>query len=243
MSESSSQDESLRRMSTAGRYNAWLLDRARPFLGPKVLDVGAGIGTFSAELARIATHVVALEPDPGDAGQLRRRFGADERVRVEECEASALEGVDLGGPFDAAICFNVLEHIADDVGALSSIRTQLRSGGHLLLLVPAHRALYGEIDRNVGHVRRYERDALAATLRDAAFDVLEARYVNPLGALGWVVSARLMRRSHVPEAPLRVYDRLVPLLRAADGLRLPFGLSVWAVAKTDGSARASAANA
>jgi SAM-dependent methyltransferase len=243
MSAPPGQDESLRRLSTAGRYNAWLLDRARPFLGAKVLDVGAGIGTFSAELARIAEHVVALEPDVGDAEQLRRRFEGNDRVRVEERDAASLAGVDVGGPFDAAVCFNVLEHIPDDVAALASIGAQLRRGGHLLLLVPAHRALFGEIDRSVGHVRRYDRDTLVARLRETAYEVVEARYVNPLGAVGWLVSARLFRRKQVPEAPLRVYDRVVPLLRALDGVRLPFGLSVWAVAKTDGSDSASAANA
>ena len=230
-------------MSEAGHYNAWLLARARPFLGRRVLDVGAGIGTFTAELVHSADHVVALEPEPVDAAQLRRRFAGDERVRVEELDATGFAGADIGGPFDAAVCFNVLEHIPDDVAALGAVRAQLARGGHLLLLVPAHRALFGEIDRTVGHVRRYDRRTLSRALRAAGYDVLELRYVNPLGALGWLVSSRLLRREHIPEGPLRAYDALVPMLRALDKLPLPFGLSVWAVAKTPASASERAANA
>jgi SAM-dependent methyltransferase len=242
-SPASAQDESLRRIGEAERYNAWLFARAQPFLGRRILDVGAGLGTFTEILASTAERVVALEPDAGDAAQLRHRFTGDERVRVEELDATQLAGADIGGPFDAAICFNVLEHIPDDVGALRGVRQQLEAGAHLLLLVPAHQALFGEIDRTVGHVRRYDRRTLDRALTAAGFDVRELRYVNPLGALGWLVSSRLLRREHIPEGPLKAYDALVPVLRALDKVRLPFGLSVWAVAKTPGSVSASAANA
>jgi SAM-dependent methyltransferase len=233
-------------MSEAPRYNAWLLDRARPFLGPRALDVGAGIGTFTAELARMCDRVVAVEPEPDDLTVLRQRFADNDRVHVTGLDALALDGADLGGPFDAAVCFNVLEHIPNDTGALRAIASQLREGGHLLLLVPAHGALYGQIDCTVGHERRYDRSILRTRLRDANYDVRVLRHVNPLGALGWFVSSRLLGSEHIPEGPLRAYDRLVPVLRALDRVRLPFGLSLWAVArraKTTGSASANAANA
>jgi SAM-dependent methyltransferase len=230
-------------MSGAPRYNAWLLERARPWLGPRMLDIGAGIGTFVAQLAPTCELVVAVEPDATDADVLRRRFEGDAKVRVEERDAISIAAADLGGPFDAAICFNVLEHIEDDVGALRAIASQLAPGGRLCLLVPAHPALYGTTDRNVGHVRRYDRATLRAQLRAAELNVFELRYVNPLGALGWALSSRALRREHVPEGPLKAYDRLVPVLRTIDRLPLPFGLSLWAVAKTSGSASTSATNA
>jgi SAM-dependent methyltransferase len=225
------QDEYLRRMSGAPRYNAWLLERALPHLGPRVIDVGAGIGIFVAQLLPTCELVVAVEPDPTDAEIMRGRFAGEPRVRVEERDAISLEQADVGGPFDAAICFNVLEHIDDDVRALRAIRSQLGVGGRLCLLVPAHEALFGTIDRNVGHARRYDRATLRARFEAADLVALETRYVNPLGALGWLLSSRVLRREHVPEAPLKAYDKLVPLLRAADRLPLPFGLSVWAVAE------------
>ena len=230
-------------MSGAPRYNAWLLERARPWLGPRVIDVGAGIGTFVEQLAPSCELVVAVEPDTTDAGVLRQRFADARNVRVEERDAISIGEADVGGPFDAAICFNVLEHIDDDVAALRAMASQLVAGGRLCLLVPAHPQLYGEIDRNVGHVRRYDRASLRTQLAAAELTPLVLRYVNPLGALGWVLSARALRREHVPEGPLKAYDRLVPVLRTIDRLPLPFGLSVWAVAKTSGNASASATNA
>ena len=83
----------------------------------------------------------------------------------------------------------------------------------------------------VGHERRYERDSLDRLLRATGYRVHELRYVNPVGALGWFVSARLLRRKGLPLWTLGPYDRLVPLLRPLDRFDLPVGLSVWAVAE------------
>jgi SAM-dependent methyltransferase len=222
-------------MSFARNYNAWLLERARPYIGPRVLDVGAGIGTFTVELAGLAEDVVALEPDPEEAGVLRARFADDDRVSVLQCTAAELPADEP--PFDAAICFNVLEHVREDVDALRAIHARLRPGGHLLLLVPAHPALYGETDRAVDHVRRYDGPTLRRSVDAAGFQLVELRHVNPVGAVGWAVSSRLLRRREIPAGPLALYDRLVPLFKALDRLRLPFGLSLWAVARTPAPTR------
>jgi 2-polyprenyl-3-methyl-5-hydroxy-6-metoxy-1,4-benzoquinol methylase len=226
-SEPESQAETLRRMAQADNYNTWLLDRSRPYLGRRVLDVGAGLGTFT-ELAADGREVVALEPEAAFATDLRTRFAGRPNVQVVEAEAGELEESE---PFDSVICFNVLEHIPDDEGALRQFHSRLAPGGHLLLLVPAHPFLFGAIDRTVHHERRYRREPLRRLLEQTGFAVQTARYVNPLGALGWLVSGRVLGRGEIPTGPLRLYDSLVPLLRALDRLALPFGLSVWAVAR------------
>jgi len=217
-------------MAIAGNYNDWLLDRAKMFVGRRVLDFGAGTGTFTA---RLATHaeVVAVEPDPTFVMALQRRFAGNDRITVVESDSSWLADPVRRNTFDTVLCFNVLEHIADDAFALEAFRNCLTERGHVLLLVPAHSFLFGAIDRSVGHERRYSRNALLLLLANSGFEPIEVRYVNPLGAVGWLISSQLLRLQHVPSGPLRAYDRLVPALRCLDHLRLPFGLSVWAVAR------------
>ena len=222
-------DESLLRMAAARNYTSWLLERARPYLESSVLDLGAGIGTFSEPLSA-ERDVVALEPDPRLADLLRTRAASNPRLHVLEGDAEALpEG--LGRQFDSVLCLNVLEHIDDDARALRGCLAALEPGGHLLLLVPAHPALFGAVDELGGHVRRYGGRQLRETLQAAGFAVVELRHVNPVGALGWLVFSKVLRRRQVPRGPLATYDRLVPLLRLLDALRLPIGLSLWAVAR------------
>jgi len=210
-------------MEAAERYNRWLFDRCEPYLGRRVLDAGAGIGTFS-ELASPGREVVALEPDPELAAVLKRRFAGRTDVTVAEGAAE-----DVEGRFDSVVCLNVLEHIPDDVGALKRFHEVLVPGGRLLLLVPAHPSLFGSIDRAVAHERRYDKGGLRSQLVRTGFAVETLRLVNPLGALGWLWSSRIRQTEQVPEGPLLLYDRLVPVLRLLDRVEWPLGLSVWAV--------------
>ena len=212
-------------MEGAGAYNDWVFERARPHLGRRVLDAGAGIGTFT-ELAAEGREVVAVEPDPEQLAILRERVAGQANVQVVE---GTIE--DVSGTFDSILCLNVLEHIPDDRGTLRRLHGLLAPGGSLLLLVPAHPALYGGIDRAVDHQRRYTKAGLSECLREAGFTVAELRLVNPLGALGWFVSGRVLKREQIPAGPLRVYDRLVPALRKLDRVDVGVGLSVWAVAR------------
>jgi SAM-dependent methyltransferase len=225
----------LEAMAGATAYNDWLIDRARPWLHGRVLDVGAGIGTHTIQLHGLADEIVALEPDHEFAEILRGRVDG---VEVIEGNADAVQG-----PFDAIVCFNVLEHIADDAGTLRRFRELLAPDGTLLLLVPGHPWLYGTLDRTFGHERRYGKGELRTKLAQAGLHPAVLKHVNPVGALGWLMQARIRRRPRMSYRGLSIYDRLVPLFRALDRLPLPVGLSLWAVAKTTGTASASARNA
>src|SRR5947209_2599289 len=72
---------------------------------------------------------------------------------------------------DTAICFNVLEHVEDDVGALVNMRHILTPGGRLLLIVPALSWIFGTVDRSLGHYRRYTPAVLRARMAAAGFEI------------------------------------------------------------------------
>ena len=219
------QDPTLRLLEDARNYNDWQLDRARPYLRGRVVDYGGGIGTFSVRIAPLADELLVVEPDPSFAGVLRERLGEDARVLARD----ELEP----GCADAIVCFNVLEHIPDHEAAMRRFHELLKPGGHLLLLVPGHRSLYGTIDRSVGHARRYGKDDVRLLFEKTGLVPVEVRRVNPVGALGWLLWSRLLRSETLPERSTRLYDRLVPLFRLLDRVELPVGLSVWAVARRE----------
>jgi SAM-dependent methyltransferase len=223
-------DEPLEVTQEARNYNRWLYGRARPYLGRRVLDLGAGIGTFTELAADDGRNVVALEPHAPYAELLEAGVGGRPNVEVVR---GTVEGLRDRGPvpFDSVLCFNVLEHIPDDASTLRAAHDVLAPGGHLLLLVPAHPLLYGDVDRRIGHVRRYQRQPLARLLREVGFAIGGVRYVNPVGALGWLVTFRLRSPERWPRGQYRLFDVLVPVFRQLDRLPLPFGLSVWAVAR------------
>jgi SAM-dependent methyltransferase len=220
-------DEALVDIARARAYNEWLFQRAEPLLGRRVLDCGAGIGTFTALAAATGREVVAVEPEFEFARALHRAFAGADRVTIVHGTVDSVTSRD----FDSIICFNVLEHIDDDASTLCAFVERLLPDGRLFLLVPAHPSLYGGYDRAAGHVRRYSREPLRELLEIAGFQIESLRYVNPIGAIGWLLRVRLRSNPRWPSTSFGAFDRLVPLLRPLDRLRLPFGLSLWAIAR------------
>jgi len=226
--------ETLDNLDGADNYAAWIFEQVQPHLGDAVLEVGAGHGTFTEILSARGARVVATDVSQRCADVLRERFAADERVTVVQGGADAVAGQP---PFDSAVLINVLEHIPDDDGALRDLAATLRPGGRLILWVPAFQLLYSDFDRKIGHYRRYRKGELKEQLTRAGYQVAEIRYINSVGALAWLVVARLMHRAPTGGRSVKIYDSyFVPVLKRLEGRRgAPFGQSVFAVATWPGS--------
>jgi glycosyltransferase involved in cell wall biosynthesis/precorrin-6B methylase 2 len=215
------------------RYTEFLWDLIRPWVGSRVLEVGAGTGAITRYLAT-RERLVATDADPEYVALLRRTFEANPKVDVRLVDPAALAQDSLPpASFDTVVCANLLGHVADDEAALRAMRAMLAPGGHVVLVVPALHALFGSIDRAIGHHRRYERDEIVAKLRASGLAVEHVRYFNLLGVPGWFLNSRVFGRKQVPGLQARVHDRLVPLLRLEERWKQPpFGMSLLAVGRT-----------
>jgi hypothetical protein len=102
-------------------------------------------------------------------------------------------------------------------------------GGRVVILVPAIQALYGEMDRELGHFRRYSKRSLARVLNLAGLEVERLMWFSRFSILGWWFNGRVRRQRFIPVRQLRLFDAMVPVLRMERFLPLPFGLSLIAV--------------
>ncbi len=221
----------LSRVEGLKRYNGFMWDLLRPFIGRRVLEVGSGTGLLTKFLAS-REEVMATELDPEYVEMLQRTYADHPNVQVRSLDLSKL--AEDGIPkhhFDTVVCSNVLEHIEDDAAALAAMREVLLPDGRVVLVVPAVKSLYGEIDRAIHHFRRYSREELVARLEGAGLTVEHVSYFNMLGVPGWYLNAVLLRRRTVPGFQARINDWLVPWLRFERLFGPPVGLSLLAVAR------------
>ncbi|MCX7016209.1 MAG: methyltransferase domain-containing protein [Candidatus Sumerlaeota bacterium] len=130
------------------------------------------------------------------------------------------------------VSLNVLEHVNDDHGALRRFHDLLAPGGRLALLVPAHPGLYCKMDEQLGHVRRYDWRDLKANVQGAGFQIERVKHFNPLGAIGWFLSGKVLRARHIGGVQVRLHRWLFPLARLLNRLNLPgLGLSHIVIAR------------
>ena len=202
----------------------------RPFCGRSVLEIGAGTGALSARFDD-RDRLVVTDVDPDAVAHLRERFAGRADVTVRAFDLAA--GDVLDDPVDTAIAVNVLEHIADDAGALSALARSVRPGGTLVLFVPGYDQLYGDFDRKVGHVRRYTPARLRRAIERAGLSVHRCRPVNLLGGIAWWAAVRQGGTGSPKPKMVRFYDRtVVPATRVIESVvPPPFGQSILGVAR------------
>jgi len=208
----------------AARYNGWLASKFVPFLGDHNLELGAGHGTLTALVAR-DRKVIASEPSATGRSVLSRRFAANPRVLSVIPDVADLPENER---FDCVYSANVLEHVADDTLLIKRAAEVLRVGGHFVAVVPAGRWLYSPFDQAVGHHRRYgSSDRLRLTHElssgTAPMKLVAFRHFNPVGAMGWFLRMRMLKKREIPAGDIERLDSLVPLLQPLDRLPLGFG--------------------
>ena len=211
------------------RYSSWITEMIAPHINGRILEVGAGRGTYSTFLADHG-HLTALEPSQANGEVLRERLRDYPSAVVVNAE---LDGTAAPGSYDTVVLLNVLEHIADDHRALNDIYEALAPGGKMVLWVPAFEALYGKFDQRIGHYRRYRRDELLALVHKTGFQQVTARYANLPGFFAWWLIVRVLGRSPSSSRLLSTYDRFfIPVIsRIERHVHPPVGQSLLVVAQ------------
>jgi SAM-dependent methyltransferase len=218
----------LENLARARGLGDWMFEQFQDLAHGRVVEVGAGIGTFSERmLGNGVADALLIEPEPSCAARLQDRFGADPRVIVSRELIPGSPALHArAGAVDFLLCQNVLEHIADDAGAVAAMADALAPGGALGVLVPAHPRLYGALDRRFGHERRYTRARLGGLAAAAGLRVEALYSFNLLGVAGWLVNRRRKDPKLDPRS-LKAYELLLPPFRALERRRRPpFGLSL-----------------
>lgn len=229
-------DFSLEILSEAVNYNRFVVDRMRPFLGTKLLELGAGIGNLTPLFLAEGRTVTAIDIEQTLIDEHRRRIPASPALTVECVSIQALaERSGETGSYDTVVSSNVLEHIPDNMigEVVSAMYALLKPGGHAVHWVPAFEGIYGTIDESFGHCRRYNKTTAARLMRNAGFHVVSCSYWNVIGFFGWWFNGRVLKKKEIHRASALAFDKyLVPLVRVVEPvIWRPFGQSLLIVAK------------
>ena len=192
---------------------------------------GRGLRGIAWDLPGFGLAERPLKFDYSWTGLGRFCAAAVDTLNIDTLNADTLNGQrsELAGfAADSCVCLNVLEHIADDVAALRAMSSVLIPGGVIVLLVPAFPSLYGPIDRNLGHYRRYTLDSLTRLAAETGLRVRKTHYVNCAGFFGWWLNSRILKREAQSEKQIAAFDTLVPALsRLEEIAHPPFGQSLF----------------
>lgn len=227
----------LEAMDFAVRYHNWILEVFRPYLGKRIVEVGAGTGSFSELLLETQPESLTLVEPSEMFERLELAMGSRNGVSRPRLHNNIFRNVaaeikDEQRP-DSIIYVNVLEHIDDDELELEVVHDTLARGGRLFIFVPANQFLFSNFDRNIGHYRRYGKKELHQKLDAAGFRLVKSRWFDLLGVLPWLIKYRFMRSTTMGSGAVQAYDRyIVPAIRPIENLiNPPIGKNLIVVAE------------
>ncbi|MFQ5524843.1 MAG: glycosyltransferase [Thermoanaerobaculia bacterium] len=221
----------LHNLERAQRFNGWMASALEPWIGSRVLEIGAGIGNITGWMIP-RDRYVASDINENYLHYLTNFAGGKPyldvaRVDLEDTETFAA----LGADFDTVLCLNVLEHVRDPLAALRNIYSILEPGGRAVIYVPAGQWLYSSLDDALEHRCRYGRDQLREELESCGFEVEHLQSFNRASLPGWLWNGKLLRRRGFSRIQLKLFDVMVPILSRVDRL-IPWpGLGLIAVGK------------
>jgi SAM-dependent methyltransferase len=195
----------------------------------RILEAGCGAGGNLKLLSRFG-HVRAMEPDEPSRQYVAEHWG----VKVDH--GLLPDGLPYKpGSFDAVCCFDVIEHVEDDKGAVTALAGLLVPDGYLVATVPAYQWMWSHHDELHHHKRRYTRAQMVRLFESAGLEVRRASYFNAvlfLPAAAVRIGKNLFGLKGADDAmPSKPVNWLLERLFTSEAgwLRrgsLPFGLSI-----------------
>jgi glycosyltransferase involved in cell wall biosynthesis len=211
--------EILDALSGAENFNRWMAETIQPYVGKRVLELGAGIGNLTRILVPRRKYYVASDIDTEHMARLHTRFQHRPNLDVRRCDlANPGDFEPFAGAMDTIVCLNVLEHVEDDHAGLRNMFVALKPGGRAIVLVPHGQDIFGTLDVALGHYRRYSHNELRGKMEQAGFLVDRILDFNRISRPAWYVTGCILKRSTLSRFQLSIFDRFVWLWRRIDGL-------------------------
>ena len=180
------------RFDKANFHIKYCLSAIKKFIKGDILEVGAGCGSFTRNYYNSSYKSITLtDKDKKNVLSLKENFQNEKKVKISNLSVGELESM-----FDTILYLHVLEHIKDDVQEIKKATQKLNSGGHLIIMAPAHQKIYGNLDKAVGHFRRYEKDFFKDDFKDLR--LINFKYLDSIGYVLYFLNKIFFKKETFP---------------------------------------------
>ena len=181
----------------------YCLSFIRKFLRGDVAEIGAGCGSFTRHyLDNKIDNLVLTEMDKKNLEILNIKYLKKNNIEVSK---NSIEN--LSGQFDTILYLHVLEHIKDDQKEIEEATKKIKVNGHLVIMAPAHQEMYSNLDKNVGHFRRYEREFFDKKFQ--SLTQIDFRYLDSAGYILYKLNKIFFNNEDYPsKLKIFIWDKI-----------------------------------
>ena len=218
------------RFDKANFHIKYCLLSIKKFIKGNILEVGAGCGSFTRNyLGSSITSITLTDTDKNNILTLKENFKKKKNIKVENLSVK-----NINNNFDTILYLHVLEHIEDDILEINNASQKLNLGGHLVIMAPAHQKIYGNLDKAVGHFRRYEKDFFKKKFVN--LKLINLKYLDSMGYILYFLNKIFFSKETFPSNfKIFLWDKVfTPITIIMDFLtNYKFGKCIVAIYKKD----------
>ena len=215
---------------TANFHIGYCLSFIKKYLQGDILEVGAGCGSFTRNyLSDKINSLTLTEKDNLNFVNLSKKFKGNLKVKVLKESVSNLKN-----KYDVILYLHVLEHIEDDNKEIQEAVKKLNDNGILIIMVPAHQKMYSNLDKVVGHYRRYDIDFFKKKIN--LIKLINLKFLDSTGFLLYKLNNLIFKKEKFPtKLKIFIWDKFfTPLSIIIDFILMyKLGKCILAIYKKD----------
>lgn len=206
-------------------FQKYIFLKIKKYFKDGILEVGAGIGSFTKEYIDQYDNVHLTDLDNYNFTELKKKF-ISKKAHIFNQKIQKINFT-----YNTIVYLNVLEHIDKDVEEIEIASSKLNLGGTLVILVPAHQNLYSKFDKAVGHCKRYDIKFFK-NLNKKNLKIKKLIYLDFLGYLLYFLNKIFFKEEEYPsKTKIQIWDKIfIPITVILDFLTLyKFGKNILCV--------------
>ena len=219
--------EATEKFDNANFHINYCLFFIKKFLKGDILEVGAGCGSFTRNyINNKINNLILTDLDKNNVKKLKKKFKQNSKIKIYN---KKIEG---GKKFDTILYLHVLEHIKNDKQEIKFAIKKLKKNGTLIIMVPAHQKIYSNLDKAVGHFRRYEISFFKKNFK--SLRTINLRFLDSMGYLLYYLNKIFFKEEVYPSNfKIFIWDKIfTPITMLFDFLfRYKFGKCILAIYK------------
>ena len=219
----------------AKNFRKYQIDILKKHIKGIVGEIGPGNGSLCEKYLNFTNRIFLFEPSRNLYKNLNLKFKDLDKVTVinDEFKPSSQK-------FDCILLMDVIEHIDNPSELLIRAKNSLNQNGKILINVPAFQHLYSNFDRDVGHVKRYDKKTFLNTVKEIPKHKINLFYYDSVGYFMSLFSKLLFdlfaryskNYQHNFKQKIALWDFFIPLSKLLDKIFLNnFGKSLFIIIK------------
>lgn len=216
------------RFDNANFHIIYCLKFIKKYLKGNILEIGAGCGSFTRNYINNKVESITLtELDDRNISDLKVNFENYSNIKILKKTI-----YDIEQKFDVIIYLHVLEHIEKDKEEIEEAVKKLNKDGLLIIMAPAHQKIYSNLDKAVGHFRRYEVDFFKKDFK--SLEIIDIKFLDSMGYFLYYLNKLFFKKEVYPSKfKIFIWDKLfTPISAITDFIfRYKFGKCILAIYK------------